>query len=260
LTAGVSIRNPLVFAGVLAAAKKTLQDVLPGAITWEPMEPAYKGVSIVRIQATENGMIGQEINRNRKPQEAAVTPSVYYALVDGVWYVSLSDIPLKELIDQSVSRREGKEPERKGEKVEVNNSLYVAPGAADKAGDFLRAYLEWESHKRALANSPILYALYHSGLLAEDAKEEPIRTAALRFLGYIPVSPDGAAYSYDPKTDVVANRRHGSLRQPVMHGALEKDAPLNRLLEQLRTIRADLRFREDGIHTVLTIERETRAR
>jgi len=33
-------------------------------------------------------------------------------------------------------------------------------------------------------------------------------------------------------------------------------APLTRLLEQLRSIRADLRFREDGIHTVLTIERQ----
>jgi hypothetical protein len=32
-------------------------------------------------------------------------------------------------------------------------------------------------------------------------------------------------------------------------------SPLNQLLETLRSVRADLRFREDGIHTVLTLER-----
>jgi hypothetical protein len=256
LTVGVGIKNTLVFAGVLAAVKSTLNDVLPGAITWEPMEPAYKGVSIVRIQATETGVIGQELNRNRKPEQPAITPAIYYALIDGTWYASLSEEPLKELIDRSVARREGKEPEKKGEKVQVNNSLYLAPEAAAKAGDFIRTYLEWETHKRALANNPILYALFHSGLVAENATADAVNGAALRYFGYLPVSPDGAGYAFESRTDEVVNRRHGSLRRPQLHTALATDAPLGRLLEQLRTLRADLRFREDGIHTVLTIERK----
>ena len=51
LTLGVEVRNPLVFAGVLAAAKKAIDDVLPGSIDWEPIQPAYKGVTMVQIKA-----------------------------------------------------------------------------------------------------------------------------------------------------------------------------------------------------------------
>jgi hypothetical protein len=72
----------------------------------------------------------------------------------------------------------------------------------------------------------------------------------------VPVSPDGAAYRHEAKTDEVVNVRHGSLRRPKSHTDLEKNAPLAQLLEQLRTVRADLRFRADGIHTVLTLQRQ----
>ena len=71
----------------------------------------------------------------------------------------------------------------------------------------------------------------------------------------MPVSPDGSRYQYDPKMDEVVNERHGSQRRPKLNSDLAEDAPLSRVLEQLRALRADLRFREDGIHTVLTIER-----
>lgn len=261
LTVGVSIRNPLVFTGVLAVLKKTLTSVLPGAITWEPLEPTYQGVGIVRIQATPNGEIARffnegEGNRAKEP----FLPALYYALIDGGWYVSLSDGPLKELIDRSVARRQGKELAKKGEVVPINSSLYVAPGAAVKARDVVRAYLEWETHRRALANAPLWYALFHSGLLPADASEAAMRAAALRYFGFIPVSPEGAAYAYVATTNEVVNRRHGSPRRPQLHPAVDDNAPLGRLLDQFQTIRADLRFREDGVHTVLTLERKTPAR
>jgi hypothetical protein len=72
----------------------------------------------------------------------------------------------------------------------------------------------------------------------------------------VPVSPDGAAYSCDRKPDEVVNARHGPRRRPKTPRALAEDAPLEQLLAQLRSIRADPRFREDGIHTVLTIDRQ----
>jgi hypothetical protein len=71
----------------------------------------------------------------------------------------------------------------------------------------------------------------------------------------VPVSPDGTAYAYDRRTDEVRNERHGSPRRPQSHASLADGAALKALLGQLRTIRADLRFREDGIHTTLTIDR-----
>jgi hypothetical protein len=261
LTVGIKIRNTLVFTGVLAALKTKVLSVLPGALTWEPLEPEYKGVGIVRIQATANGELAREFNRRGEAKaKEPFLPAVYYALIDGGWYISLSDAPLKELIDRSVARAEGKEAAKKGEVVPVNSSLYLAPGAADKARDFVRAYLEWETHRRALANVPLWYALFHSGLVAEGAPETVKQGAALRYFGFVPVSAEGTAFTYEPKTDEVVNQRHGSPRHPRLHAAVESDSPLGQLLDQLRTIRADLRFREDGVHTVLTIERKAPVR
>jgi hypothetical protein len=164
---------------------------------------------------------------------------------------------IHELADQAAARREGKKPPAvKGETVQINSSLTLSPTAAFKARDALRAYLEWESHRRALVNVPIWYPLYHSGLIAPDAPEAARRTAAMHYLGFVPVSPDGAAYSYDPQMDEVLNRRHGGLRRPTLQAGIEEQSPLGRMLEQIRAVRADLRFREDGIHTRVTIERK----
>jgi hypothetical protein len=86
---------------------------------------------------------------------------------------------------------------------------------------------------------------------------EKIRNAtAMRFFGFLPVSPDGASDAYEAKTDEVVNRRHGSWRRPHWHAAIEPASPLGRLLDQFRTMRADLRFPEDGVNTTVTIERK----
>ena len=71
----------------------------------------------------------------------------------------------------------------------------------------------------------------------------------------MPVSPDGSPYRYDAKYDEVVNERHGSFRKPTLKATTADASPLNFLFDQLRSVRADLRFREDGIHTVLTVER-----
>ena len=72
----------------------------------------------------------------------------------------------------------------------------------------------------------------------------------------MPVSPDGTAYRYDAQYDEVNNERHGSFRKPTLHNTTAETSPLNVLLETLQSVRADLRFREDGIHTVLTLQRK----
>ncbi len=43
-----------------------------------------------------------------------------------------------------------------------------------------------------------------------------------RFLGYLPVSDSGAEYTLDPKLGKVANRRHGTYRQPQFHAGVEE--------------------------------------
>jgi hypothetical protein len=133
--------------------------------------------------------------------------------------------------------------------------LYLSPAAAGQARATIRYYLEWETRRRALANEPLWYALFRAGVVADDSPEKVRHGAALRYLGFVPVSPEGAAYIYDRKMDEVVNRRHGSLRLPREHAGIDAGSPLDRLFDQFRTLRTDLRFREDGMHTVLTLQR-----
>lgn len=258
LTVGVEVRQPLPLALFLGAVRISVLAALPQGITWGPMEPAYKGVAVVRIQADPEAVgaaVGLGDNRQPKKKKPP-TLSLYYAVIDGGFYLSLSEDSIKRLIDRSVARREGKEPARPEEAVPINSSLYVAPGAAAQAGGAVRMLLEYQVHQQALTNDPILYTLYRTGLVREKAPAEEVRAAALQYLGFAPVSPDGAPYEYSARTDEVVNRRHGSLRQPHRHRSLAENSPLKQLLEQVQSLRADLRFREDGIHTVLTLERK----
>jgi len=156
------------------------------------------------------------------------------------------------LIDRSAGRN-SKEP-GKNEGTQVNTALAVSPEAVLSARGALEAYLEWESHKRAVANGPLWSALYRSGVLPADAKPGVMRETALIWYGFVPVSPDGADFHYDSRTGEVLNARHGSFDRLRLHSRPDSKAPLVRLLEGLSVLRADLRFREDGVHTTLILE------
>src|SRR5262249_18370316 len=157
--------------------------------------------------------------------------------VGGTWYLSTGEASLKAAIDRFAARE--KEPAKKGEKVEVNTAFSAAPQAAVLARDGLRRYLEWESHHRALGSAAEWYPLFRAGLLPEDLTERTMRDEALRYLGYVPVSPEGAGFRYDPVCDEVVNERHGSLRQPNLRAGVEDNAPLYRLLEEFCRYRAE---------------------
>lgn len=246
VTLGVSVRNPLTFALFLTAVKKQVDNVLPGGLDWDTLD-AYKDVKIVRIRPKVNG----EVERFFKDQPK---PAIYYALIDGGWYISLREEPIKDLIDQAAARREKKD-DKKPETVAVNTSLYVAPGAAKKAGDFVQGYLEFETQRRAVGNTALWQCLYESGVIPANADAATAQRTARQFFGFVPASPDGVAYRYDVKNGEVVNIRHGSARQPRLNARLAEGAPLGQVLNQFQSLRADLRFREDGIHTVLTIQR-----
>ena len=47
----------------------------------------------------------------------------------------------------------------------------------------------------------------------------------------------------------------GSVRQPKLNKGIDAKGPMSQMLDQFATIRADLRFREDGIHTTITMKR-----
>lgn len=254
VTVGLEIRNPMVFAGILAGVRKEVESALPGAVEWRPMEPPYKGTSIVRMKSrpqAEGARLIAGPNAGRAPNFA-----FYYALLDGAFYLSLREEPIKELVDRSVARKESGEKGRPT--VEASASLHLAPGAAVQAKDLLTLYLEWEGHRRAQQSNRLLYALFHSNVAGPADTSEAVEAAALQYLGYIPVSPDHAPFRYDPQYDEVSNQRHGTLRKPKLHPAIDAASPSGQLLQQLTSIRADLRFREDGVHATVTLHKNVK--
>ena len=101
----------------------------------------------------------------------------------------------------------------------------------------------------------IWYALHRANVVTKDATPAQADAIAHRFLGFVPVSPDLAPFRYEWQKEEVINLRHGSVRQPKLAKGIELTSPMGQMLEQFATIRADLRFREDGIHTTLTMKR-----
>jgi len=181
---------------------------------------------------------------------------LYHAVIDGGWYAGLDKGAIKDLIDRAAERK--KNPPAKAQTVPINASWHMAPRAADQARAALGQYLEWETHKRAMPNDALWYALYRANLVQDDMPEHARRAAALKFLGFIPVSPDDAPYRYNAGKDEIVNQRHGSLRQPRLHAAIAEQSPLVELLRQFPTMRIDLRFREDGFHSTIILERNSK--
>jgi hypothetical protein len=256
LTVGVGVRNPLLLAGFLGVIRGTVLAAAPGMVSWEPLEQPYKGVSIVRIQALVDPLTGMAWPPGDKPGAKPFRPAVYYATIDGNLYASLTEPTLKQLIDASAARRAGKDLGSPRQSIPVNSSLYLSPGTPAQTGAVIRMFLEQEVSKRTLANEPVLYVLYRTGLVDAGTLPQEVQRMALRYFGFVPVSPDSSAYAYDSKTAEVTNERHGTQRAPHRHMTLDPASPVNRLLEQVQSLRADLRFREDGVQTVLTLRRK----
>jgi hypothetical protein len=215
--------------------------------TWK-----YKNVTITRVKFGSNSFVVEQLNNltNRRFSKL----KIYHAEIDGGFYASLSKESVMDLIDQAARR---KQERKKGEVVPINASLHLSPRAAVKARPAVEFFLEWETHKRALANNAFWQILHRANLIDGKTTEPARHALAWQFLGFVPVSPDDAAYEYDPAWGEVRNRRHGSYARPNFHRSLAANSPLARLLAQFPTARADMRFREDGLHAVLTVQRKS---
>jgi hypothetical protein len=175
-------------------------------------------------------------------------PALHIAATEKALHVSADEALLKKRIDQAAARKKGPASSNR----EANAALFIAPGNAREAASL---FLEYEGHCLALLNNQVWNGFYQAGVLAPDATEAARKETARRFLGFVPVSADGSAYRYDPRLGEVVNARHGSHRRPQLHERVAEASELGKLLDQIKALRAELRFLDNGLSTVLTIDR-----
>ncbi|HKB40078.1 MAG TPA: hypothetical protein VKD72_26820, partial [Gemmataceae bacterium] len=186
------------------------------------------------------------------PTEEA--PSALHVAVidDKALHISADEALLKKLIDQAAARKKGGKKGPAPSDRESNAALSIEPGNAREAASL---FLEYEGHCLALLNNQVWNSFYQAGVLAPDATEPARKEAARRFLAFVPVSPDGSAYRYDARLGEVVNARHGLHRRPRLDGRVGESLELGKLLEDIKALRAELRFLDNGLSTVLTIDR-----
>jgi hypothetical protein len=233
----------------------------------EPEVTKHKGVPIHRVPIS--GERYREMGRSLEmaSQQPDVQPLVtllallptqesplalYVAAVGQGILVSANEDFVKKRIDQAEERkkaREGKAPETARE---ANAALFISPANARAAASL---FLEHEGHSLALLNNPVWNCFYQAGLLAPDAADSVRERTARHYLGFVPVSPDGSPYRYDARRREVVSERHGSQHRPDWHDQVAASSELGKFLDQVKSLHAELRFLENGLHTVVTIQR-----
>jgi hypothetical protein len=172
-------------------------------------------------------------------------PKAFYtAQIGDGWYTGLSEKALKSRIDTWRKRAS-----EKGDPAAAGLFLSTRrPGMAAT----LDMLLEMQTRQKAHAANVMWQALYEAGVVTPRMSDAQREQVALRLWGFVPSAPDGSRASWDADTRQVRNLRHGTWRLPASHTRLDTKSPLARFIRRFESLQADLRFREDGIHTVIT--------
>jgi hypothetical protein len=261
LPLGLSVRGQAVFGqGV-----EQLVDLLKGAglVEGEPKTSQYRNVTLHHLPISEEKYRGLAALLESVPPESPFAtivallprqapPALHVAIIGEALHISANENILEKRIDESEARQKSGKPKPAEPTRDANAGLYISPANARPAASL---FLEYEGHSLALLNNQIWDCFYQAGLLAPNAAEGSRKETARRFLGFAPVSPDGSAYQYDVRIGEVVNERHGSLRRPELHGQVAETSELGKVLKQIKALRAELRFLDNGLHTILIIER-----
>ena len=172
---------------------------------------------------------------------------IYATKVKTAYYVSLDESTLKRRIDFALGKA------KPGDTRAVHAALHLAPPGG-RGGRALNAYLDWRTHVKAQSALAHWEGLYAAGLITPSMKPAARDEAVRRLLGYVPVSPDGTALTWQAREARMRSDHHGTLAAPTFRAKLPADAPLATLLRTIRSVQAGLRFREDGLHTTITLD------
>jgi hypothetical protein len=174
-------------------------------------------------------------------------PSAYYERIGQGQYLMLDRKSARERIAR---RKKGTSEE--GSDVAVG--LFLSRKRRGMS-DAIELLLEARVREKAHAANVMWQALYDAGVVTPKMSEAERRHVALQLWGFVPSAPDGSRAVWDKATQQVSNVRHGTWHRPASHTALGPKSPLAKFLHRFESLNADLRFRRDGVHTVITFRR-----
>lgn len=223
----------------------------------------YRGVKIIQVPMRPAGYRAflQVLAKQREVAEPSPlaliprlfprdeVPTFYTALIGDGWHTGFNEKALERRIDAWKNGAKDKAPSPAALSVLLSRK---PPGMA--------AALDWpvetQVRQKALSANVLWQALYDARVILPWMTEDERRGVAMRLWGFVPAAPDGSRVVYDPATREVRNLRHGTWGRPIVHDAADPASPLGKLLRSIQSIQADLRFREDGVHTTVTISRK----
>ncbi len=221
---------------------------------------AHRGVTITRVPVSPKGYAALIKLLDMVPAGDGLSPlallplmfprekppaAFYTAQIADGWYTALDEKPLVGRID---AWKKGAGDD-KGEPAAAGVLLSTRrPGMAATA----EMFLESQARHKALAANVMWQALYDAGAVTPEMSDDERARVALRLWGFVPAAPDGTAAVWDARSRQVRNTRHGTWSSPAAHVAPDARSPLARFVRGFDTLGIDLRFREDGIHAVMT--------
>jgi hypothetical protein len=174
-------------------------------------------------------------------------PKAYYERIGKGQYLMLD----KKVARERIARRK-KDVSEDGKDVAVG--LFLSRKQRGMS-DAIELLLEARVREKAHAANVMWQALYDASVVTPKMDDAERRRVALRLWGFVPSAPDGSRAVWDKATRQVNNARHGTWHHPESHKALGPKSPLAKFLHRFESLNADLRFRRDGVHTVITFRR-----
>jgi hypothetical protein len=233
--AAVQIRNPLTLAAALTALRAMVQEAAPGLASWNKDGP-HRGIEITRIDA----------------KAFDVRVSIRYCVARDVLLVALGREVLERRIDAVL---EGRVPEARS----TSEGYQLLTTLKPEAGGVFRRLLALLLDREALSAHQAAqrgYEILHRGLGQTATSGDAGRALALRYLGYVPASPQGGVLRWTAD-GLVEHAAYGSALEPAIPDAKDPTLSLHRAIETIVSVsgavKLEDRVREREFHGKLGV-------
>ncbi len=221
--AGIAIRSTAAAAIALAVLKRIGDEVAPDTLSWAEVRK-HRGVSVMSVRGTDRDIADLKL---------------YYALTDRALLFSLNPAVLEALIDEYADGRAPVAAETKADdrKPQLVLDLKGKPqGGITTVLSWLLTKALAEGTDRAVDAAS---AVFHG---APEFAADPQKSADLmrNYLGSVPLTPEGKAYTFGP--DGVRDPLRGSASSPAWPLIPVPGSPVANVVDRLVALRSEVAF------------------